>query len=104
MDKPIYLGFSVLEFSKLIMYETYYDKLPPYFKQENLQLHYMDTDSFVLSVNAKDIIKALKIFEDIFDSSNLDEKHELFTNKDKKEWDFSKSRRLKMFGLMNLFV
>ena len=27
MDKPIYLGFSVLEVSKLLMYETYYDKL-----------------------------------------------------------------------------
>ena len=26
MDKPIYLGFSVLELSKLLMYETYYDK------------------------------------------------------------------------------
>ena len=31
MDKPIYLGFSVLELSKLLMYETYYDKLQPYF-------------------------------------------------------------------------
>ena len=31
MDKPIYLGFSVLEMSKLLMYETYYDKLQPYF-------------------------------------------------------------------------
>ena len=29
MEKPIYLGFSVLELSKLLMYETYYDKLQP---------------------------------------------------------------------------
>ena len=34
MDKPIYLGFSVLELSKLLMYETYNDKLQPYFGQE----------------------------------------------------------------------
>ena len=33
MDKPIYLGFSVLELSKVLMYETYYDKLQPYFAQ-----------------------------------------------------------------------
>ena len=39
MDKPIYLGFSVLELSKLLMYETYYNELQPYFKQENIQLH-----------------------------------------------------------------
>ena len=29
MDKPIYLGFTVLELSILLMYETYYDKLQP---------------------------------------------------------------------------
>ena len=39
MDKPIYLGFSVLELSKLYMYETYHDKLQPYFGEENIQLH-----------------------------------------------------------------
>ena len=84
MDKPIYLGFTVLELSKLLMYETYYDKSQPYFGQENIQLHYMDTDSFILSVNTKDIIKDLKNIEDIFDFSNLDKNHELFSNKNKK--------------------
>ena len=84
MDKPIYLGFSVLELSKLLMYESYYDILQPYFGQENIHLHYMDTDSFVLSVNTKDIIKDLKNLEDIFDFSNVDENHKLFSNKNKK--------------------
>ena len=84
MDKPIYLGFTVLELSKLLMCETYYDKLETYFGQENIQLHYMDTDSFILSVNTKDIIKDLKNLEDIFDFSNLDQNHELFSNKSKK--------------------
>ena len=83
MDKPIYLGFAVLELSKLHMYETYYDKLQPYFGEKNLHLHFMDTDSFILSVNTKDIIKDLKNLEDIFDFSNLDENHELFSNKTK---------------------
>ena len=85
MDKPIYLGFAVLELSKLLMYETYYDMLQPYFGRENIQLHYMDTDSFVLSVNTKDIIKDLKILEDIFDFSNLDKNHELFSKKKTKK-------------------
>ena len=49
MDKPTYLGFALLEISKLLMYETYYDKLQPCFGQENSQLHYIDTDAFVLS-------------------------------------------------------
>ena len=84
MDKPNYLGFSVLELSKFLMYETHYDKLQPYFGQKNIQLHYLDTDRFVLSVNAKDIIRDLKNLGDIFDFSNLDENHELFSNKNKK--------------------
>ena len=84
MDKPIYLGFSVLKLSKLLMYETYYDKLQPYLGQDNIQIHYMDTDSFVLSVSAKDIIKDLKKSEDIFDFSKLNENHELFNNKNKR--------------------
>ena len=84
MDKPIYLGFSVLELCKLLMYETSYDKVQPDFGQENIQLHYMETESFVLSVNTKDIIKELKNLEDIFDFSNLDENHELFSIKNNK--------------------
>ena len=84
MDKPIYLGFAVLELSKIHMYETYYDKLQPYFGQENIQLHYMGTDSFILSVNTNDIIRDFKNLEDIFDFSNLDDKHELFSNENKK--------------------
>ena len=84
MDKPIYLGFTVLELSKFLRYETYYDKLQSYFEQENIQLHYMDCDSFVLSIETQNIINDLKNLEDLFDFSNLDKNHELFSNKNKK--------------------
>ena len=60
----------------------HHDELQPYFGRENLQLHYMDTDSFVLSVNTKDIIIDFKNLNEIFDFSNLN--HELFSNKNKK--------------------
>ena len=84
MDKAIYVGFAILELSKLHMYETYYDTLQPYFGQEKLQLHYVDTDGMILSMETKDIIKDLKNLEDIFDFSNLDENHKLFSTKNKK--------------------
>ena len=84
MDKLIYLGFAVLELSKLHMYQTYYDNLQPYFGQENIQLHYSDTDAFVLSIDSKDIIIDIKNLEDIFDFSNLDKNHEIYSNKNKK--------------------
>ena len=66
MDKAIYVGFAILELSKLHMYETYYDTLQPYFGQENLQLHYIDTDGMFLSMKTKNIIKDLKKFRRYF--------------------------------------
>ena len=84
MDKPINLGFTVLELSKLNMYEIYYDKLQPYFKQDKLKLHYMDCDSFVMSIETQNIINDLKNLENSFDFRNLNKNHELFSNKNKK--------------------
>ena len=73
------------------MYETYSDKLQPYFGLEKIHLHYMDSDSFILSVNTKDIIKDLKNLEDIFDICNIDKNHKLFSDKNKKsDWKTKK--------------
>ena len=85
------------------MYETYYDILQPYFGQENIQLHYIDTDSFLLSVNTKDIIKDLKNLEDVFDFSNLDKNHELFSNKNKKVIGFFKIETPKSIWIDEFF-
>ena len=104
MDRPIYLGFSALELSRLLMYETYYDILQPYFGQEIIQLHYVDTDPFVLSLNTKDIVKDLKNLDDIFDFSNLDKNQELFSNKNRKVIGQFKIETSKIFGLMDLYV
>ena len=84
MDKPFSAGLAVLEILKLLMYETYYDKLQQNFEQEKLPLHYIDTDGIVISHKTKDIIKDLKDFEDIFVFSNLDKNLELFLMETKK--------------------
>ena len=85
MEKPIYLGFAILELSKLHMYETYYDKLQPYFGQENIQLHYIDTDCFVSSIDSDNVINDLKNLEAIFDFSKIDKNHELCSKKKTKK-------------------
>ena len=66
------------------MYQTYCDELQADFGMGNIQLHYMDCDSFVLSLKTKNVIEDLKNLENIFDLNNLDENHELFSNKNKK--------------------
>ena len=46
MNKPVYLGLSILEISKTLMYEFWYDYIKPKY-QNNAKLCYMDTDSFI---------------------------------------------------------
>ena len=72
MNKPVYLGISILDISKTLMYEFWYDYRKPRYK-DKAKLCYMDTDSFVINIFTEDF------FEDInndverwFDTSNYD--------------------------------
>ena len=72
MNKPMYLGLSILELSKILMYEFWYDYVKPKYG-ENAKLCYMDTDSFIVHVKTDDIYK--DIAEDVetrFDTSNYE--------------------------------
>ena len=53
MNKPIYLGLSILEISKILMYEFWYDYIKQKFN-DNFRLCYMDTDSFVMHIKTND--------------------------------------------------
>ena len=47
MDKPIYIGTSILDLSKSLMYDNYYNNLKSKYK-DNVSLLCMETDSFIL--------------------------------------------------------
>ena len=71
-NKPVYLGISILELSKILMYEFLYDYVKPKYG-EKAKLYYMDTDSFTVYIKADDIYK--DIAEDVetrFDTSNYE--------------------------------
>ena len=71
MNKPIYLGMAILDVSKIPMYEFLYDYLRPRYK-ENINLCYMDTDSFIFNVRTEDWYKdILNDVEQRFDASNI---------------------------------
>ena len=52
MSKSIYLGMSILDISKTLMYEFWYDYIKPKY-QDRAKLCYMDTDSFVIYVKTQ---------------------------------------------------
>ena len=47
--KPVYLGLSILELSKIVMHEFWCDYVKPKY-DEKAKLCYMDTDSFVVYI------------------------------------------------------
>ena len=53
LNKPIYLGLSILEISKLLMNEFWYDYIKPKYG-DNVKLCYMDTDSFIMNIKTED--------------------------------------------------
>ena len=70
MNKPIYLGQAILDYSKMLMYEFWYDYLQPMYN-DKIELCYMDTDSFIIYVETKDFCKDIsKDFNKWFDASN----------------------------------
>ena len=53
MNKPVYLGQAILDLSKIVMYEFYYDYMVPKYG-DRLKLCYMDTDSLVYDIKTED--------------------------------------------------
>ena len=73
MNKPTYLGMSILDISKTLMYEFWHDYIKLKY-QNNAKLCYMDTDSFTIHIKTEDIFK--DIADDVkkwFDTSNYSE-------------------------------
>ena len=56
MNKPVYLGLSILDLSKTVMYEFWNDYIKSK-HDENARLCYMDTDSFPVHVKTDNIYK-----------------------------------------------
>ena len=56
MNKSIYLGLSILDISKITMYEFWYDQVKIKY-EDKARLCYMDTDSFIVNIKTKDFYK-----------------------------------------------
>jgi hypothetical protein len=81
LNKPIYVGITVLELSRNYMYYFYYEKLKEIFHDVPFpKLLYMDTDSFFLSVRTNDIYPYIKNSIKYFDTSNYPFNHPCYSN------------------------
>ena len=84
MNKPVYLGLSILEISKTLIYEFWYDYMKPKYG-DNVKLCYMDTENFIMLIQTEDFYK--DIADDVekrFDTSNYEVNRPLPKGKNKK--------------------
>ena len=73
MNKPVYLGMSILEISKTLMYEFWCDYIKSK-HQDEAKICYMDTDSFIIPIKTEDFYKDIaNDVEKWFDTFNYDE-------------------------------
>ena len=59
MNKSIYLGLAILDISKILMYEFWYDYMKPKYSNR-VKLCYMDSDSFIMNIKTKILLMMLK--------------------------------------------
>lgn len=82
LDRPYILGFCTLEFARTIVYEYFYFKLKPIFRNR-LQLAYTDTDSYCLHIVSENVYEELRQLSDTLDTSNYPKDHFLYSIKNK---------------------
>ena len=84
MNKSVYLALSILESSKTLTYEFWYDYMKPKYG-DNVKLCYMDTDSFIMHIKTEDFYEDIaNDVEERFDTSNYKINRPLPTGKSKK--------------------
>ena len=94
MNKSIYLGMSILDISKTLMYEFWYDYIKPKYG-DRAKLCYTDTDSFIIYIETEDLYK--DIANDVdrwFDRSDYDEN-------DKRPLPIGKNKKRSIYLMIN---
>ena len=86
LDKPIFVGQAVLDYSKLEMYQLYYKNLPQCPLIKKLELVGGDTDSFFLTIATDINVSLSDVFHSLsnyIDTSNYPPSHPLYSIKNK---------------------
>ena len=75
MNKPVYLGMSILDLSKTLMFDFHYNYIIPKYGNK-VKLLFTDTDSFLYEIQTEDFYKDISgDVKDRFDTSDYPEGH-----------------------------
>ena len=83
LNKPVHTGMTILENSKILMYDFYYNHLKARYGPR-CELIYTDTDSLLLHIQTEDMYKDMKANSWHYDTSNYPKDHSLYDVRNKK--------------------
>ena len=78
LDKPIAVGFSILELSKVLMYDFHYNVMKRKY-DDKIKLLFTDTDSLCYEIETEDVYEDMKSNAQHYDFSEYPKTHELFS-------------------------
>ena len=83
LNRPVYVGMSILDLSKSLMYDFYYNQLKKEYG-DRCQLLYTDTDSLLLEIQTEDVYEDIAKHADLYDTSDFQKEHPLYSVANKK--------------------
>ena len=104
LNKPVYTGMTILDDSKILMYDFFYNELKKkygpkcellYTDTDSLllekkkygpkcELLYTDTDSLLLEIETDDVYKGIETNKNLYDTSDYPKEHPLYSDDNKK--------------------
>ena len=84
LNKPVYLGATILDDSKHLMYNFHYNFMLEKVERENIDLLFTDTDSLCYHIRKQDIFEIIKNNKSYFDLSDYPKDSELYDPTNKK--------------------
>ena len=81
LNKPIYVGFTVLDLTKWLMYDFHCDFIK---KNLSAKLLFTDTDSLTYEIKSEDVYKEFCKWKDLFDFSNYSKDSTFYDDTNKK--------------------
>lgn len=83
LNKPVYIGHTILDLSKLVMYDFHYNFMKKLY-EDNIKLLFTDTDSLMYEIETPNLNEDIVKYKSMFDLSNYPVDHPLHDDANKK--------------------
>lgn len=83
LNKPVYIGQTILDLSKLVIYDFHYNFMKNLY-EDNIKLLFTDTDCLMYEIETPNLNEDIVKYKSMFDLSNYPVDHPLHDDANKK--------------------